>query len=308
MTAVDRNLLFLGLTFLALIAVAAAFSATVTGFEGSAHIPVIIVIELIVYFIAAMVTNPRATLGMAGGTAVYLTIIRALAALIGGILFHSFLTAPEGTTFASAWGHPAAAIIQGVILLLAGPYVVAVTLPDLLGSQATSALLGQKIIRPGGREGSGGPMETAPAGGFVQVFSYEELAGVLKKSASLAGYLIYSTEGLVVWKDLPVRSDKDVLAARVLQESVSQGRLTREGQMGKPRRVMVETREYLLISTPLSPQFGLLLVFHGKTSMEEALQKGGMLSRTTREFLQWKYSALPLPAAPVSSERVAATP
>lgn len=305
MTAVDRNLLFLGLTFLGLVAISAAFSAAPSGFEGVGHIPVIIIIELIIYFIAAMVINPRATLGMAAGSAIFLTVIRALSALIGGIFFQAFLASPEGATFASAWGNPAAAIIQGVILLLAGPYLIAITLPDLLGKQATATLLGQKVVQRG-RESSGGPMETAPAGGFVQVFSYEELSGLLKKSASLAGYMIYSTEGLVVWRDLPIRCDKDLLAAQVLQEAADSGRLTRESQMGQTRRVMLETREYLLISTPLGPQFGLLLVFHGKTGMDEALQKAGMLCRSTREFLQWKYSVLP--AAPAGSGQMAVAP
>lgn len=305
MTALNRNLVILGITLLALVAIGAAFSVGVAETEGSLHIPVIIAIELIVYFIAAMVTNPRATLGMAAGTAIVFLLVRLICAILGGILILTMAFSPEGVGILTGWGNPVAVILQVGILLLAGPYLLAIIFPDLVGREAANELLGSS---KGNRRDSLAPtaLETSPTGGFVQVFSYEELSGLLRKGPGLAGSVIYSSEGLVVWKDLPVKTDLDVLTARIYQQTLDSSQAVQTGSLGRARRLILETREYLIVSTQLSPQFGLLLVFHGKTPAEEAYPRIGLLCRSTREFLQWKYSAIPLPQAPTtSSDRVA---
>ncbi|MCC5874905.1 MAG: roadblock/LC7 domain-containing protein [Candidatus Sumerlaeia bacterium] len=303
MTAINRNVVILAITLLALVAIGAAFSAGATGSEALGRIPLILPIEFVIYFIAAMVTNPRATLAMAVGTGLVFLLIRAICALVGGIAVLAMGFGVEGAGLFTGWIDPVAVILQIAILLLSGPYLLAIIFPDLVGKKAAEELLGSG--KGSSREAlSSSALETSPTGGFIQAFSYEELSGVLRKGPGLAGSVIFNSDGLVVWSDLPVKADLDTLAARLYQQTLDSGRVVQAGSMGRARRLIIETREYLVVSTLLSPQFGLVLVFHGKTPIEEAFPRVGLLCRSTREFLQWKYSAIPLPQAPTSSDRV----
>lgn len=304
MTAINRNAVILAITLLALVAIGAAFSAGSPGSEGIfSRIPIIIPIEFAIYFIAAMVTNPRATLAMAVGTGIVFVLIRAICAVVGGILIMAMTIGVEGAGLLTGWVDPVSVILQVAILLLAGPYLLAIIFPDLVGKKAADDLLGSG--KGSTRENfNPNALETSPSGGFIQAFSYEELAGVLRKGPGLTGSVIYNSEGLVVWSDLPIKTDLDELTARLYQQTLDSGQAVQAGSMGRARRLIVETREYLVVSTILSPQFGLVLVFHGKTPAEEAFPRIGLLCRSTREFLQWKYSAIPLPQAPTSSDRV----
>ncbi|MBI1292626.1 hypothetical protein GC173_15520 [bacterium] len=299
MTTVDRNVVVTLLILIELVAVAAAL-APITPYDNLAVlIPLVLMIETVVYFIASMVANPRATIGMAFGTAVLFVIVRAVCGIVGGIIYGSSLAGESASTVQfAAWTNPVAVIVQVATLVLAGPYMLAVVFPDLLGRDAVERISGKAASPVGGTT-----LESNPAGGFIQAFSYEELGAFIRKSHGIEGFIIYSQEGLVVWHDLPLRIDIDRLTARVLSSSVQVGDIMQDNGLTKVRRVMVETREHFLFATTLNHNFGLILLFNSKVTPEEILSRIAVIAKSSREFLQWKYPALPL-AAGMNKEKL----
>jgi predicted regulator of Ras-like GTPase activity (Roadblock/LC7/MglB family)/uncharacterized RDD family membrane protein YckC len=287
-TVVDRNVAFIILALMALVAIPAAVSMMAPPDLGAALIPIVILSEFVVYFIAAMVSNPRATIGMAFGTALLFLILRGICAAIGGLI--ALGIAAEGSIGVfNAWSNPLCVILQVVVILVGGPYLVATVIPDLVGSEQAAGLTGSA-------KQLSGAIDSSPTGGFVQVFSYEELAGLIKKGHGVEGFIIYSNEGLVVWHDLPVRLNIDVLTAKVLNASVQMGNIMMENGLTKVRRVMVETREHAVFATTLNQNFGLIILFNGRTSPSEVSSRIAVITKSAREFLQWKYPSLPLAA------------
>lgn len=291
MTTVDRHWLHLSLTVAMLVFVAAAFAGLDPVSSSVFLFPVIVAIESAVYFIVLMVTNPRATIGMAAGGAMVLAIMRGLCSLVGGIVAHFFRADVAMEAILQAWVNPLTVIIQVALLLMAAPYVLAAILPDLLGEVALRELEGTPSAKSSGP--SRGAHETAPAGGFIPVTSYEELAAVVKKGHGIEGFIIISSEGLVVWKDFPLRVDLDAFVARFAGHAHGISGLMEQTGLTKVRRVMVESREHFFFTTTLNQNFGLILIFNGRVSAEEVTGRVPVIAKTCREFLQWKYPALP---------------
>jgi len=297
MTTVDRNVVVTILILIELVAVSAALAA-MTPFESlTMVVPLIIFAEVVVYFIAAMFANPRATIGMAFATAIFFLVTRGICGVLGGIIHASVVDGGSASQLA-AWASPVAVIIQVATLVLAGPYMLAAVFPDLLGKETVERLSGGPVTPVGGNQ-----LESNPAGGFVQAFSYEELGAFIRKSHGIEGFVIYSQEGLVVWHDLPLRLDLDRLTAKVLASSVQIGDIMQENGLTKVRRVMVETREHFLFATTLNQNFGLILLFNGRVAPDEVLSRIAIIAKSAREFLQWKYPALPL-AAGMNKDRL----
>jgi predicted regulator of Ras-like GTPase activity (Roadblock/LC7/MglB family) len=298
MIAIDRLVIVSALIIAGLVTTSAAFAAAPSPVTAAGLIPLVLVVEIIIYFVAAMVANARASIGMAMGTAIFYTIIRAVSSLIGAIIFQSLnggllRAANQEFSILLAWVSPFPMVIQMVVLLLAGPYLLAAIFPDLLGEEEAAKLGGTSAptTRPATQT-----LDASPSGGFVQVFSFEELAGVLKKSHGIEGFVIYSNEGLVVWHDLPLRINIEALTGRLLDASIRIGNVMQGSGLTKVRRVMVETKEHFVFATTLNQNFGIMMVYNGRVAPEEVLSRIAVVAKTSREFLQWKYPSLPLAA------------
>ncbi|CAN5424248.1 hypothetical protein BH09SUM1_BH09SUM1_03850 [soil metagenome] len=296
MTAIDRNAVLIGMTLVALCAIAAAFSGSPSPDTTTAVI--VLFGEFVVYFIALMMMNKKATLGMAAGGSLALVITRALCSITGGMLFGVFST-NTNINIAGAWLDFVPAVIQIVLLIIAGPYILSETIPDLIGVQAADGLRGETANEPKQQ----GPLDASPTGGFIQLFSFEELAALIKKSHGIEGFIIHSHEGLVVWRDLPVRLDIEVLTAKLVGCNNSLGQVLQDSGLTKVRRLMVETREHFVFTTSLNQYFGVILVFNGHVAPEDIMARIAVMSKTAREFLQWKYPTLSMSSG-LSKDRV----
>lgn len=295
MTAFDKNVLLVLLTLAALITIPMGLADLRPPSGGLGIFPIVIFVEALIYFIAAMVLNSRANAMMAIGTAVFMLLVRAVCSFIGAIAYGAFAVAAEGADLAMIWVNPAAAVIQVLILVVAGPYLLAMTVPDLIGRNEAEQLKGGDATAAAARRpAASGSMESVPTGGYVQVFSFEELAAQLKKSPGLEGFIINNDEGFIVWRDLPMNLDADVLTARVVESTRSLGSLMAGSGLSRVRRVGIESRDHTLYAGPLNQSFGLILIFSARSSAEETQSRVQMLMKTAREFLQWKYPALPL--------------
>lgn len=291
MTTIDRNLLIILLTLITLTAIPMGVAEARPVFEDITAVPIVVGIELLIYFIGAMVINPRATVGMAVGQALAFAVIRAIFSLVGGSLA-TILVTMEGYNFIYPWLNPLAALFQVLVLLLAGPYMLAVMIPELIGREEAESLTAGK----GAQESQtvSGPIDTSPTGGFIQVFSYQELSAQLKKNPGLEGFIIYNDEGLVVWQELPLKIDTEALTCRLMSLNGGIGRLMLESGLSRVRRCLIESRDHHVLATTLNQNFGIILIYNGRTPITQVYSRISVICKSAREFLQWKYPALPM--------------
>ena len=297
MTAMNRNYLILLLALVGLIAVAMGMAGLGQQVgAGMGMLVIVVIIEFIVYLVVSMITNPRANFGMALGTAVVYLLLRWICSFLGGISANANGTMDPLAALAIAV-HPLTVVLQVAILLSAGPYILALTIPELVGTGPAATLRGDQLQAASAAQAKQGGLEMSPTGGFIQVFSFEELASMMKKSHGLEGFVIYSNEGLVVWKELPVQVQLDTLVAKISAEANQLGQLMQDNGLSKVRRLMLESREHYLFATTLNQNFGVMLLFSGRSAPEEIFSRIGVLAKSTREYLQWKYPALAISGA-----------
>jgi len=299
MITIPRVWAMLAGMIISLITIPLAFDGVFLALDNPQGAMVIaLVTELIVYFILTIFSSPKATISSSALISLVLMGLRFAGCFVATLLAGSGGAGAPGLM--DLWvGNPVSAIVQGLVLAMLGTHVLATFLPDAVGPDVVSRVEGGS--RPM-REAGPQVQQTAASGGFVQVYSYEELSGVLRKTQGLEGFLVVSSEGLVVWRELPMRIEVEALVARSLSMMDQYGTVMESSGLTRVRRVMVESKEHLLFTTPLNLNFGLLMLFSSRTPMEEILSRIGFMTKTSREFLQWKYPALPL-ATGLSSER-----
>lgn len=297
MNVINRNFLILALCLVGLTAVPMALAGWQPSVGPSTYL-VVLIVEVVVYFVVSMLVNARVTVSMAAGTAIVYTITRWICSLIGVILYGLYAQgAPEASAFL-ACVNPISAVAQAIILLMAGPYILALAIPELIGRTEAESLLGKQSSRMQAGASARLGLDSIPSGGFIQVFSFEELAALIRKSPGLEGFIVHSAEGLVVWRDLPMQVNVEVLTARISSESLRLGQLLQENGLTRVRRLVLESREHYLFATMLNQNFGIIMLFNGRSSPEEIYSRIAVLAKTAREFLQWKFPSLPAAGGP----------
>lgn len=295
MFAIPRSWAMLAALALGLVAIPAGLAHASPGIGGPAVL-VILFAEIVIYLLGALFAAGRTTAMGAFTVAITFFILRLVASLAAIPLMP---TGEGGGVLVAAWaGNPIAVILQMLLLMTLGGHVLAGIAPSLLEEGTIESLNAGEAAAPRAPSSrpADSPIKASASGGFVQVFSYEELAAQLRKTQGLEGFILFSAEGLVVWRDLPMRIEVDGLVARTLSLTGQMGHLVETSGLARVRRVMIESKEHFLFTTSLSSNFGLLLVFNSRVPPEDILARVGFVSKTAREFLQWKYPALTLAA------------
>lgn len=294
MSLLDRTFVIILVSVIAMAAVAMAF-VPAEPLLGLAALPIFLFAEIFLFLVLLLVMNPRATIGMAFGGAVVFVMLRALCSLVGGMLVSLSSTIPLEDALL-VWMNPIPAIVQVLLLAVAGPYILAAAVPELVGRQEAERILGDpaaaaRQASPPPSAATVGP-ESTPTGGFIQVFSYEELGAIMRKTPGLEGFMVVSSEGLIVWRDLPLRIDVDRLAAHSTQHSQDLADLMLDVGLSRVRRVLVEARDHIFFQTALNGNFSLILIFSGQVPTQDIFARIPIMAKSTREFLQWRYPRL----------------
>lgn len=306
MIVISRSQAVTLLTIVALVALpwAMSFSPALTA-EPGVMIPILLAVELLVYFVLSMVANPAASLGAVIGLSVLMVLARlscvvvgvSLAAVLGdltAVVPNTDMLSPVPQVIAAVLSNAVFFLIHLMTMLVASPHVVDALLPTYFSAEGKARLHGDEA--PVGDEAAVVRVASAPEhsakGGFVQVFSFEELSGVLRKSTGLEGFLIYNNEGLLVWRDLPMRLEVDDLVAQLSSSHHQLSGRVERGGLTRVSRLAIELRDHLVFVAPLNAGFGMVLVYSGRVSPADCFARLGNVARTAREFLQWKYPAL----------------
>lgn len=291
MLAIPRLAVFVFLTVVGLVGIPMAFCTPGNTLpDAGTWAPVYLVFELVIYFTLTLFGNPRMSLSSVFLLAIIMAGVRAVGSIIG-FAISSLLGAEAASAVLFYAGNPLSVFLQGITIVLATPHIMAAALPGQLDKSVLNRLRGQEAPLPeSGRPGHS--VDTNPTGGFIQVFSYEELAGIVRKTQGLEGFIITNHEGLIVWRDLPLRIEADELSARLMAQCARVGTVVDDGGLSRLKRLIVETRDHKIGVVELNANFGLILIYGSRASMSESDSRMSVVARTTREFLQWKYPGL----------------
>jgi len=304
MIPLSRRTLIVLLGLIAVAAIGLVFGHLTPAFgDLTLALWLVLLIEVVVYFLGAVVSNPEIHAARALLLAVLLCLTRLVVSAVAGLLIAFLSEETLGDATLRAWvGNPAGVFLQVFLLMLMAPHVVQMLAPGLLSPQIIAVMEGGTVPRPPPPMGRQDLTRGAePVGGFIQVFSLQELQSIFRKSVGMEGYIIYTSEGLVLWKDFPIRLDVEALAAQAAASTEATAATMEGFGLSRVRRVVVEAREHNIFQTRLNPNFGLIMLFSSSVRIEDCWSRMSILARTTQEYLHWKYPDLgafrPSPAA-----------
>lgn len=283
------------LGMISVVAVGLVFGQIAPAFADlSQAIWLVVLIELIVYFLGILLSNPSVGPGRALFMGLFLCVIRLFLSGISGIFMMLLINVSlEEATLRSWVGNPAGAFIQVFLLMLVAPHALQGIAPGLVSDSMRSLMDPNAAQAP---TASGNRAEYAsqaePVGGSIQVFSFQELQSIFRKSVGMEGFIIFTSEGLVLWKDMPIRLDVEALVARTNTLAEAMGGTVESFGLNRVRKVVLESRDHYLFQTRLNPNFGLIMVFASGAKIEDCWVRLGIMAKTTKEYLQWKYPNL----------------
>lgn len=290
MIALPKNISILILLCVGIIvtSLAVGFNAEPVANIGTL-IPIVLIVELFIYAAATFITNSRITIGLTIIVAVVSVLVRAILSIVGFLLGSVVLLneAQPETALLMCWvGQPVGIAIQVLLMLIATPHIVEMILPSLFGST--------EITEAETRKNQKAIQEGKPSGGFIQVFSFDELSGLVRKTQGLEGFLIFSREGFVVWNEVPHKFSVDQVAAVLMSAQQQLNSSLRNSGMTEIKKFVVESRDHLVFVSELNQNFGLILFYNQRTKLSDCENRLSVIDKTVKEFLQWKYPGLSL--------------
>jgi predicted regulator of Ras-like GTPase activity (Roadblock/LC7/MglB family) len=300
MLALDRSTAIVVMALLGMIAIPMAFAYSRPHVpDASTTAAFVLLIEVGIYFAATLVTNARISLLLAVGLSLGLMITRVFLCLVAFILAGILREVPQSmqNTIFDLLGNPLAALFHIVFVLVAAIHVIDSVLPGSF-SEETSRKIGTTGVTQPAAPTLTEIRQTvhasaSPTGGFIHVFTFEELSAVIRKSQGLEGFVIASGEGLPVWRDLPPRINAEILTAQLAAAGQRAGDALSASGFPRSTALLVESREYLVYASPLDANFALILVFNTRVPAAECFARTAIVARTAREFLNSKYPILP---------------
>ncbi|OPZ18148.1 MAG: hypothetical protein BWZ10_01076 [candidate division BRC1 bacterium ADurb.BinA364] len=263
----------------------------------AALLPAIFLLELVLFGLFLYIANPRAGFQGAGAVALMLALVRGALNFLGALLLVLSPFGPEAGAGGESWsagsaflqlhfGNPLAMLGQIFLLLIFAPYLLYPFLPGALSAEAMKAIGMASARRGGAGSKAESEAQAMPLGGFMQIFSYEELTRALDRIVGLEGFMLYSDEELNLWSHFGV--DLDVEAAAVSSNrALLQTEAWTEGiGLSAPQKILVETNEHFLFNLPIGAHSRLLLFFTADAPAADTLQKIEMIQRTVLEFLR----------------------
>lgn len=191
-----------------------------------------------------------------------------------------------GIMFLRVWiGHPLSALLQVFLLVLLAPRLFAVILPwaRTQAEQETS----DTSFQPAQRVSS----STLSYTDMMQLDSFEDLAGFLKKISGLVGFVLFDKAGESLWSDVPDEEpfNPTLFANRFsrLTEAVSNA-LT-QLEIVPPDRSFVGTNNYKIFFVKPNDSYGLIVLVSKETLFQKFYNKLDLIQKCVDEFLRKKY-------------------
>jgi predicted regulator of Ras-like GTPase activity (Roadblock/LC7/MglB family) len=188
-------------------------------------------------------------------------------------------------------GNPILVLIQVFLLMMLGPHLAWLINPRIISDKALSFVGERRGILETRGFRSTAP-DVTPVGGFIRLYTFEELGCLFLNVMGIEGYILYTHEGLVLSKDCQLRFDVDRLVAISLLEWNNHRAAQLKIGFDEPERIIFQTTEHNFIHVSFNQGFFGIFIFKRNADMEEVLNRLGPLTRSARELLEMKYSPL----------------
>ena len=227
---------------------------------------------------------------------IFLALFRAFMCLIAGMLaalFEIRSTTGAWESFVLIWlTNPVSLLLQMLVIALATPHILMEIAPGLLGPRLTDLLRMEQVAMKSvssSSDATTAPPTATPAGGAYLVYSFEELDAQLIKTVGLEGFIIYSSEGVVVWKNLHINIDTDRLVIEVRELLDKTGSLTGTIGLDSVLSVIFQTHNHILFNGIMDDRFGYILIFNTKLPIPEIYGRVEVITESIKLFLSSRY-------------------
>jgi len=255
-------------------------------------IPVMLIIEMLIYFIFGLLAGTSLSLPQMIQYSIYVALFRFIICLLGAFLFSISQEISYITTMQILWaGNPLLVLLQVFLLMMFGPHLVSLISPGIFGEKEHNLLREEDRTGEGKRPVLFRP-EATPAGGFIRVYSFSELGRLLSNVIGIEGYILYTREGLILWQDCQLRLDAEKLVAAFIKEWHCHRVNDLAVGFDEPLRIITQTSEHSFIHVIFTRDFSGILIFRPDAHMSEILSRLKCLERTVKEFLETRYSTV----------------
>ncbi len=283
MIIVDRNRAFYVFGLLAACLIPFAFANFPRWDIQAAHVPLVILIEAFIYILFTMFASPQAGWSGAAIVSVCLICLRLALNVVGaGVWATDTSQNFGGAMIALHASNPIGIFLQIIACLALAPYLLGPRFPGLLSADAASV-----VNRPWGGEHPRTPTRSsAPVGGYMQVYSYDELTEAFKKIVGLEGFMLYTSEGLNLWSHFEIAVDEEALALASNDAIKDADRFTNRIRCGVSQRSFYQTMNHSVFNMSLTDEVRMLLYFTPEIPVAEVVNKIDLMKRTALELLQ----------------------
>lgn len=257
------------------------------------YIFLLIIVEYFIYLFVGLWQT-------AGKQVVYLLIYSAVMFIIrinfcifGGLIYSFFGQSLFAETFIQLWiGNPISQLLQILLLIYFVPYVAIYVAPGLIRDENKKLIFSQDLQKQKSETQKEVGHFAEPLGGFIRVYSYPELQSCFRKTIGLEGFIIYSSDGLIVWEDLAINFDIDNLVIKFLQLDRNIDMFIKDFEFNVNEKLILDTPEHMLINVKLNEYFYLIAFFNKKIQISEMIPRMKVLIKSTQELIKSKYQLL----------------
>jgi hypothetical protein len=249
----------------------------------SVIIPLFIVIELMLYLLFGLVSGGCSTFYYLLQYCLIMFLFRLLCCFASGFMFSNYNETRSLDILLYFWmGSPLLVLIQIFLLMMLGPFIAWFVNPRIISDKALG-FVGERRGILDSRIKLSSSKEAAPVGGFIRVYNYEELGRLFMNMMGIEGYILYTNEGLILYKDCQLRFDADRMVAVSLEEWEEYKTSQQKIGFHEPERIISQTNDQ---------SFYGIYIFKRGVDVHEVLNRLEPLARSARELLEMKYSPI----------------
>jgi hypothetical protein len=246
-----------------------------------------------------------------------LVLTRALCSLVGAMAFHQMGQMPGieslSALAATFWvGSPLVVALQIGLLILILPMALHRWAPGFLEqrmldkitrfskSQSPSPRASapptpspQPLVTESSPSGNGQMPSAAPF-----IYSFTELESYLTKMSGLEGFVMLSTEGLVIWQTVPWATEAETLSGSLSRWLISATRLISPETI--PRGALVQSERRWIAMASLPGEISLNLFFTETMTSAQVAHATDRAREAAEALLTYRFGEEPAPAAAVA--------
>jgi hypothetical protein len=255
-------------------------------------VPIIVAAEILIYFLFGLLSGRVKSVFRLIFYCVFMAFLRFLTCFVGGSIFATMKMSLLTYSIFLFWvGNPIVVLMQAFMLILFGVHIETAIGFDLLDDEG-KRMLGSEHEKTKQKNVQHLHAGGIPAGGFIRVYSFPELGRLFSNIIGMEGYIFYSGEGLILWRDCQLRIDLERLVVISQKEWNCLSEIQGKSDFGPPVRFITQTRENQFVHISFGPMFYAVLIFKPEIDMGETLERLKLLERSALELFDMKYSRL----------------